>query len=53
MNIMAFRGGLENYMAVMLLNFNGIFRFSVYNVPGWKISQVNHLHLDKSGSVAC
>lgn len=32
MNIMAFRGGLGNYMAVMLLSFNRIFRFSIY--PG-------------------
>lgn len=30
MNIMAFRGSLGNYMAVMLLSFNGIFRFSIY-----------------------
>lgn len=30
MNIMAFRGSLGNYMAVMLLRFNGIFRFSIY-----------------------
>ena len=30
MNIMAFRGGLGNYMAVMLLSFNRIFRFSIY-----------------------
>lgn len=27
---MAFRGSLGNYMAVMLLPFNGIFRFSIY-----------------------
>lgn len=30
MNIMAFRGSLGNYMAVMLLRLNGIFRFSIY-----------------------
>lgn len=30
MDIMAFRGSLGNYMAVMLLRFNGIFRFSIY-----------------------
>lgn len=27
---MAFRGSLGNYMAVMLLRFNAIFRFSIY-----------------------
>lgn len=30
MNIMAFRGSLGNYMAVMVLNFNRIFRFPIY-----------------------
>lgn len=30
MNIMAFRGSLGNYMAVMLLSFNRIFWFSIY-----------------------
>lgn len=30
MNIMAFRGSLGNYMAVMLLCVNGMFRFSIY-----------------------
>lgn len=49
MNIMAFRGGLENYMAVMLLSFNRIFRFFFYNIPGWEIYRVNHLHLDCLG----
>ncbi len=27
---MAFRGSLGNYMAVMVLSFNRIFRFSIY-----------------------
>lgn len=30
MNIMAFRGSLGNYMAVMVLSFNRIFTFSIY-----------------------
>lgn len=30
MNIMAFRGSLGNYMAVMVLSFNRIFRFFIY-----------------------
>lgn len=30
MNIMAFRGSLGNYMAVMVLSFNRIFRLSIY-----------------------
>lgn len=30
MNIMAFKGSLGNYMAVMLLSFNRIFWFSIY-----------------------
>lgn len=29
---MAFRVSLENYMAVMVLSFNRIFRFSIYLV---------------------
>ena len=36
-NIMAYRGSLRNYMAVMVLSFNRILRICVYlRTWGWK-----------------
>lgn len=37
MNIMAFRGSLGNYMPVMVLGSNGIFRLYLFGVSGWEI----------------